>query len=161
MFNKNVSNIVMWTKFEEEKERIEEIRENKLVLPNIKIPNNIKFTTDINYAIKNSNLIVIAVPAGFVNDISILLKDIITDKQHILIASKGIERNTCSFVHDILLRHIKTDNLAVISGPSFAIDVSNNEPVGLSLGTKNKETEKLIKRTLENDTLNLEQLMIL
>lgn len=155
MFNKNVNNIVMWTKFDEEKERIEVERENKLVLPNIKIPNNIKFTTDINYAINDANLIVIAVPAGYVNDISILLKDIITENQHILIASKGIERNTCNFVHDILLRHIKTDNLAVISGPSFAIDVSNNEPVGLSLGTKNNETGKLVKETLENDTLKL------
>ena len=155
MFNKNVNHIVMWTKFEEEKARIEKDRENKLVLPNVKIPYNIEFTADINYAIKDSNLIVIAVPAGYVNDICILLKDIISEDQHILIASKGIERNTCTFVHDILLRHIKTYNLAVISGPSFAIDVSNNEPVGLSLGTKNKKTEMLVKSTLENNTLKL------
>ena len=155
MFNKNTSNIVMWIKFEEEKERIEHDRENKLVLPGVKIPDSIKFTTDMEYAIKDANLIIIAVPAGYVNDIGMLLKDKVKENQHILIASKGIERNTCSFVHDILLRHVKTDNLAVISGPSFAIDVSNNEPVGLSLGTKNKETEILVKNTLENDTLRL------
>ena len=155
MFNKNVENIVMWTKYEEEKERIERDRENKFVLSGIKLPKNIKFTNDINFAIKEADLIVIAVPAGYVNDISILLKDYIKENQHILIASKGIERNTCSFVHDILLRHVKTNNLGVISGPSFAIDVSNNEPVGLSLGTKNKETEKLVKSTLQNDTLKL------
>jgi len=155
MFNKKVNDIVLWTKFEEEKNEIEKHRGNKKVLPNIRIPDNIKITTDFDMAIENANLIVIAVPAAFVEDMGQLLKNKITDKQHICIASKGIERDTCSFVHDILLRNVETSNLAVISGPSFAIDIANSNPVGLSVATLNKNTAKILKETLQNDSLKL------
>lgn len=155
MFNKNVNDIVLWTKFEEEKHDIEKNRGNKKVLPNVRIPDNIKITTDFDLAIKDADLIVIAVPAAFVEDMGQLLKDKLTPNQHICIASKGIERDTCSFVHDILLRNVETKNLAVISGPSFAIDIANSNPVGLSVATTNKKTEKLLKETLQNDSLKL------
>ena len=155
MFNKNVNDIVLWTKFEDEKNDIERNRGNKKVLPNIRIPDNIRITTDFDFAINDADLIVIAVPAAFVEDMGQLLKGKLTDKQHICIASKGIERDTCSFVHDILLRNVDTKNLAVISGPSFAIDIANMHPVGLSIATKNRKTEKLLKETLQNDSLKL------
>lgn len=155
MFNKKVNNIVLWTKFETEKEEIEKNRGNKRVLPNTEIPANIEVTTDFDMAIKDANLIVIAVPAAFVEDMGQMLKGKITDDQHICIASKGIERDTCSFVHDILLRNVYTENLAVISGPSFAIDIAKSDPVGLSIATLNHDTEKLLKETLQNDTLKL------
>lgn len=155
MFNKNVNDIVMWTKFEEEKDKIEKERGNDKLLPNIRIPDNIRITTDFNLAIKDAKLIVIAVPAAFVEDMGQMLKDKLTEEQHICIASKGIERDTCSFVHDILLRNVETKNLAVISGPSFAIDIANMNPIGLSVATSNIETEKLLKETLQNDTLKL------
>ena len=94
-------------------------------------------------------------PAAFVEDMGQLLKDKLTSSQHVCIASKGIERDTCTFVHEILLRNVYTDKLAVISGPSFAIDIANMNPVGLSVATANKETEKLLKETLQNDSLKL------
>lgn len=155
MFNKKVNDIILWTKFEEEKKEIDKNRGNNKVLPNIRIPDNIKITTDFDMAIKNAKLIVIAVPAAFVEDIGQMLKDKLTSDQHICIASKGIERDTCSFVHDILLRNVETDNLAVISGPSFAIDIANMNPVGLSVATNNPMTEKILKDTLQNDSLKL------
>lgn len=155
MFNKNVNDIVLWTKFEEEQREIDKKRGNDKVLPNVRIPDNIKVTTSFDMAISDADLIVIAVPAAFVDDIGQMLKDKLKKHQHICIASKGIERDTCSFVHDILLRNVDTKNLAIISGPSFAIDIANMNPVGLSLATKNPKTEKILKETLQNDSLKL------
>lgn len=155
MFNKNINDIVLWTKFEDEKNELLKNRGNQKALPNIKIPDNIKITTDFDMAISNASLIVIAVPAAFVEDIGQMLKGKLMGSEHICIASKGIERDTCSFVHDILLRNIETDRLAVISGPSFAIDIANMNPVGLSVATNNADTEKILKETLQNDSLKL------
>lgn len=155
MFNRNTNNIILWTKFKEEKEYIDKNQGNPKVLPNVEIPNNIIITTDLEFAVSEANLIVIAVPTAFVDDVSLELSAKIKDNQHICIASKGIERESCTFVHDIVSRHIKTDKLAVISGPSFATDIANMNPVGLSLATNNPETEAIIKATLQNDLLKL------
>ena len=153
MFYENNCIISMWSKFEDEIKYLDSKRKSKLL--DVRIPNEINFTTNMQECIKDSSIIVIAVPAQFVDDISIELKKYIQKEQHICIASKGIEKDTCLFVTDVLEKHIKTKNLAVISGPSFAVDIANKVPIGLSLGTKNKETINILKRALENEYLKL------
>ncbi len=154
MFNKNKCDITMWTKFEDERKMLESKRASEKLLPKVKIPKNIKFTTDLK-VVKDSNLIVIALPAQYVDDIAFELSKYYNKKQHICIATKGIEQDTCLFIDDVLGKHIKTKNIAVISGPSFAIDIASNYPIGLSLGTKSKSTEKLLKKYLQNESLKL------
>jgi glycerol-3-phosphate dehydrogenase (NAD(P)+) len=44
-----------------------------------------------------------------------------------------------------------------MSGPSFAIDMAKNNPVGLSLASHSKKAIKAIKDVLENDTLKLRE----
>lgn len=155
MFHQKKCSITMWTKFEEEKEMLETKRCHEKVLPGIQIPSDIQFTTCMKEAVQDSTLLVIATPATFVDAVSRELSTFITPHQHILIASKGIEQNTCLFVHDVVLKHIPTDKIAVISGPTFAIDIASLVPCGLSLATKNPETEAIIKQTLQNDYLKL------
>lgn len=154
MFQQNKNEINLWTKYKEEKEKLEKERKVKS-LPNIKIPDNFKFYYKMKEAIDNVDLIVIAVPAGAVNDVSKELAKYYKKNQHICIASKGIEQNTCLFVNDVLTKYIKTKKIAVISGGTFAIDMYKNCPLGLSLATKNKQTEALLKKTLQNKYLKL------
>ncbi len=155
MFNKNTSDITIWTKFEEEKNLLEKNKEHKKVLKGVKLPDNFKYTTDMKEAVNGATLILIAVPAGFVDDVSKELKKYIKVDQHVVIGSKGIEQDTCLFVTDVFKKYIKTTKLAVISGPSFAVDIASNSPIGLSIGSKNKDTVALVKSLLANDTLKL------
>jgi len=155
MFYENNCDITMWSKFDEEINMLDKYRCHKKVLPDVKIPKEIKFTTDMKLAIKDAEIIVIAVPAGYIDDISRELKNYIKTNQHICIASKGIEQDTCLFTTDVLEKYIKTKKLAVISGPSFAIDVASKVPIGLSLATKNKKTEEIIIKALQNKHLKL------
>ena len=154
MFSLNNCDITMWTILEEEKNELEKERTNKRVLPNFKVNKNIKFTTDIQEAIKGSNLIVIAIPVKFVNNVVSQLAPIIKKSQHICIASKGIEQGSLLFVSSIVNKAIKTKKIAVISGGTFAIDMVTHVPMGLTLATKNNATEKLIIKALQNTYVN-------
>ena len=155
MLYKNNCDITIWEKIDNTREQLIKKRENKNVLPGIKIPHEIKIEGDLETAVKESELIIYAIPAGFVDSVSLELSKYIEENQHICLASKGIEQDTCLFVDDVLKKYIKTKNLAVISGPSFAIDIANNTPIGLTLATKNKKTCEIVHKTLENDTLKL------
>lgn len=153
--HENKFEVSMWTKFETELNSLLKERVNKFVLPDVKIPKKIKITSDLKEAICDAELIILAVPAGALNSVLEELKSCIKDSQHICIASKGIEQDTCNFAHDVLLRHIKTDKFAVISGPSFAIDIINHDPIGLTLASKNNETCNLISKVFQNSYLRL------
>lgn len=153
MFNQNNNDIVLWSKYEDEIKNLKETRCVKS-LKDVTLP-DFNYTSSMEEAVKDKDLIVIAVPAGAVNDISKELAKYYKNNQHICIASKGIEQNTCLFVNDVLNKYIKTKKLAVISGGTFAIDMYANCPLGLSLATKNKETEYILKKSLQNKYLKL------
>lgn len=152
---KKNKHIKMWVESAERAEWLDKNRENSGIIPGIVIPNEIEFSNDYEYVIKDTEYVFIAVPAKFVNPVTKELSKYKLKGKHFAILSKGIEQNTCEFVHDVFKRHIKTKNVCVISGPSFAIDVATNQPVGLSIASKSKETIKQIKNILESDTLKL------
>ncbi len=59
------------------------------------------------------------------------------ENQKILIASKGIEAFSGKFLDEILEEFVPKENLAYISGPSFAAEVMSALPTALVINSKN------------------------
>lgn len=152
----NHCDITMWTKFEDEKKNLEETRKNEKLIPNFRISDKIKITTNVEECIKGKDLLIIAIPAAFIDSLAISMKPFIKDN-HIVVATKGIEQETGLFIHQILEKYLDTKNIAVISGPSFAVDLVSKMPAGLTLATKSKETEKRTKQALANHYIKLRE----
>ena len=150
----NGNEVVMWTTFEsEQKELLETKKSSKL--KGFKLDDSVIITTDLEESIKNSKLIVIAIPTAFVTDVCKNLKKYIKPNQHICIASKGIEQGTCLFIHDMIKKQIKTKYIGAISGPSFAVDLVKSVPVGLAVASKSKRTLSVIREAFCNDHFKL------
>lgn len=152
----NNHDVVMWTKFEDEANYLLKHRMSP-TLPNVLLDEGINISTNLEESIKDSELIIVVVPASAVRSTMEEVKKYITDNQHICIASKGIEQDTCKFVYDIVKEIINTDKISVISGPTFAIDVANKVPVGLSLASTNKETINITKLAIQNNHIKLRE----
>lgn len=150
----NNCDITMWTKFEEEKNNLEKTRKNEKLIPNFSISEKIKLTTSVEECIKDKDLLIIAIPAAFIDSLATAMQPYIKGN-HIIIATKGIEQETGLFIHQILEKYLDTQNIAIISGPSFAIDLVSKMPAGLSLATTSKETEELAKKALANRYIKL------
>ena len=154
LLKKNES-ITMWVESEERAKFLNNNKKNANILPNIEIPENITFTNDLNEVISNTNIVFIAVAAKFIDSVAKDLSKLNIKNKHFCILSKGIEQNSCEFVIDVFKRYVKTKNVSVISGPSFAIDMAKGEPVGLTIASKNNKTTLAIKRVLASDTVKL------
>lgn len=153
--NKNEKNIIMWTESEKRYQQYLEDGYIKGIIPDLEAPKNIKLTNEYEKAVKNADIVFITSTAAFVGKICHDIKPYITKKTIICIASKGIENTSCSFLSDIAYEELKTRNIAIISGPSFAVDMAHNNPVGLSIASHSKKAINGIKNVLENDTLKL------
>lgn len=148
IISENVNDIIMWTKLENEYIELINNYTNKKAL-NIKLKENIKFTMNLQDVIQNKDLIIIAIPSEFILSTVIEMTKYYQNS-HILIATKGIEPNTKCLIHELLIQHLKTKNIACISGPSFATDVIKKEAIGLTVASLNNETEKIIKNIFNN-----------
>ncbi len=154
--NKNEKDLIMWTESDERYEKY--IKDNHIikdVISGIDMPKNIKLTISYEKACKDADIIFITSTAAFVGSICKNINPYITKKTVVCIASKGIENTSCAFLSDIAHENLKTKHIAIISGPSFAIDMASNNPVGLSLASHSKKAIRLIEKALENDTLKL------
>ena len=150
ILSRNNIDVFMWTYSEDEKKELIKTRRSPKLKDYI-IPKNVVITTDMEKAVKGSDLVIISVPAFAFEDVVIKLKDIINKTQSVLIATKGIQQGTCLFLSDVFKKYLK-NNIAVISGPTFAVDIVKEVPIGFSLATKHKKTEMLIRQCFENDT---------
>ena len=146
----NYCEITMWTRLQEEADELTKTRCNKEKLPGYKIPEDIKITSNIKECVTNKDLIVIAIPAAGIDSLAQKMIPYIKRDDHILIATKGIEQGTGLFIHEIILKYLKTRNVAAISGPSFAVDLITKMPAGLSVAGKRKETIARAKLALGN-----------
>lgn len=140
MLEKN-HDITMWSKFKEETDGL------KPKYPNIKFTNHLKDIT-------NMDLVVIAIPSNFVEKTLEEFKNYYTGED-ILIAAKGILNDT-RFLSKLVSDTLNTNKYSVLSGPTFAVDIKKDIPLGVSIGCNNKSSINLIKEALETNYFKLE-----
>jgi len=153
IFEHNKCNVTMWTNSSEEMEMLLNSRKSNKI--DYLIPSSIAVSDKMQNVIDGADIIVMAVPAKFVGSVSKELNKYYNNKQVICIASKGIEQDTCLFLYDVVKLNIKTNNIAVISGGTFAIDIIKKVPVGLSIAAKRTSTIDLVIKAMQNDYVKL------
>ena len=151
---KNNHELKIWS---DNQDKVDEYYSTKMlnnILPNVIIP-NVFMSNNLEEVVKDAEIIFIMVAAKYMDEIAGKLKLLVNKKTTICIGSKGIEAHSYSFLVDVVLRNIKTINIGIISGPSFAIDLAHNEPIAFSLACLSKKAGKLIKSFLQNDRIKL------
>lgn len=152
---KNKKNkIVMWTENEDTLEVFNKTHRLTKVF-DVKIPDNIYLTTSYKEAVENTELIFFITSAKYLRSVCENIKEYYNATIPVCIASKGIENETCEMLSNIVKHTLETKNISLISGPTFAIDLINNEPCGLAIAGLNKNAINIVKNTLANDTLKL------
>lgn len=154
VFDNNGHKIKIWSNSEEEVNLL--LTNHKSNKIDYIIPDDFVITTDMKLVVMDADIIVIAVPSEFVRNVCIELNKYFKEEQIICIASKGIENNSCLFMDDVVRQCIKTDNIAVISGGTFAEDMVKEVPVGLTLATKSKLAGDIILKAMENDYVKIQ-----
>ncbi len=147
--------IIMWSESDESKSSLEKSRKSLPQLGNNSLDDSVKITTSYKEALQNADIVFVMCAAKFVSSVTKEMMPFVTKKMHFVIGSKGIEQESCRFVHEVFLNFIETKKLAVISGPSFAIDIANLEPIGLSCAVKSKDTLNKLLLTYKNTNIKL------
>jgi len=118
---------------------------NNVVLITSRTPREIENFVSIEEAI-NCDYLVIALSAQHIRSwFSQNFKD---RGQKILVASKGIEISSGSFLNHIIEEYVDKDRLAFLSGPSFAIEVAQELPTALVISSKNPKLARKFQKAL-------------
>lgn len=152
---KNTNNTIMlWSENKDYVKEFNETRKIKEIFTTVTFPSNISITNSYEEALKDTLLIFLITSAKYILPVC---KSILPyyNNTPICIASKGIEHTTLSPLSVLVKNILHTKNICVISGPTFAIDLINNEPAALAIAGYNNKTIKIVQDNLSNETLKL------
>lgn len=151
VFNKN-NDVIIYTKVESEFLELKNSRTNTKFLPDYVLDDGISVTNNLS-DISYSDFIIFVLPIKYTEDVVKEMK-CLSDK-YICVATKGISNGL--FAYDFVKKYIKSKYVAVISGPSFASDILNDYPIGLTLASPNKRVIRTIKDSLHGTNIVLEE----
>jgi len=108
--------------------------QNNEVVITSRTPKPLEHFVDLSVALDHEYL-VMAIPAQAVR---IWMEEHFEDRgQKILVAAKGIETATGAFLNEVYGTFVRDDQLAFISGPSFAAEVQRSLPTALKISSSN------------------------
>ncbi len=147
----NGHDVTIWTKIEAEAQMLNENRGNMKNLPGAKMPDQVKIILDLEEACKDKDLLVMAVASPYVRSTSHIASPYIREGQILVNVSKGIEDKTLYTLSEVISEEIPQAEIAVLSGPSHAEEVSRGIPTTIVVGAQSKETAKFIQDVFMTD----------
>ncbi|PNV59763.1 NAD(P)H-dependent glycerol-3-phosphate dehydrogenase [Clostridium sp. chh4-2] len=144
LLHNNGHKVTVWSALEQEIAELNEKHEHHS-LPGVKLPEQMNFTVDLETAMKDKDLLVLAVPSVYTRQTARQMNQFCKDGQIIVNVAKGIEEATLMTLSDIIEEEIPSANVAVLSGPSHAEEVSRGLPTTCVVGAHNKETAERIQ----------------
>lgn len=151
----NNNDVTIWSKLENEVNMLKNERENSISLPGIKLQDDIKITTDLREAAKDTDIIVMAVASRFTRETAAAIKDRVKPGQIIVNVSKGIEDVTFMTLTDVIKDELPGVEVAALSGPSHAEEVGKGIPTSVVVGAYSKETAEKIQNVFMNNVFRV------
>ena len=122
--------------------------------PDVLLPASLKATTDINEAMKEAEIIVVAVPTQAVRTVLNQIKPLIKGKPYIVSVAKGFDPTTgkrmTEVVREVLPSSLRQEVVSLI-GPGHAEEVILRLLTCVTSTSSNLEAAKKIQRVFSND----------
>ena len=143
--------VYLWSWQQEETDRLAQDRENTLVLPGKKFPDNIICSHDMGLCVDGADLIVTVAPSPATRTTAKQLAPHVKEGQVLVNLSKGLEDGTLLRLSEVYKQEIPQATIAVMSGPSHAEEVSEFMPTTNVVASDDIEVAKYIQNIFMTD----------
>jgi len=124
------NDVTMWAIEPEIVEGIRDRHHNAVRLPSVaKLPDNMTATGDRAQAVKDADIIVVAIAAQFARVALAEFKDLIPDTAVVVSLMKGIERNTKKRMDEVVREalDLPAERFAAVSGPNLSKEIADRQ----------------------------------
>jgi len=121
----------VWGAFPEYTHELVSSRQNYKYLPGIPLPDDLEFTNDMEATVRQSRLVVVAVPSHVMRDVARLIGGALDEPVPMVSVAKGLEGGTLKRMSEIIREETKLPQVAVLSGPSHAEEVARRMPTAV------------------------------
>ena len=140
----NKHEVTVWSALPEEIVEMKTTRRHH-TLPELVLPEYMAFTEDLEEAMTGRDILVTAVPSIYVRSTAKKMNPYCRYGQVVVNVAKGIEESTLMTLSEILEEELPMADVAVLSGPSHAEEVSRGLPTTCVAGARTRKTAEYIQ----------------
>lgn len=145
--------VKIWSFLQEEADLINNHKQCKF-LPGIEIPEGISCTTNMEEAIKGSDMILHVTPSKFTRDTIKKYKQYVED-QPVIICSKGFEASTLYTLSQVASEEMPNTKIGIFTGPSHAEEVSHGIPTAIVIASKHIDVQYQVQDTFMSENMRI------
>jgi len=142
--------VVLYARDSAVAEKISQTRENPK-LPGIQLAKAVSVTSDLARA-GQANAVLLVTPAQSLRQAATALAPHLAAGTPVIVCAKGIERGTHQFMTQIVTEVAPDAVPAILSGPSFDVDVARGLPTAVTLATTDEALAKALVQALGSAT---------
>lgn len=147
----NQHEVTIWSIDPEEVAMLTEYCEQKMKLPGVILPGTVSYTGDLETALKDTGMVVMAVPSPFVRSTAKAAAPLVPEGTIIVSVAKGIEEDTLLRLSEVISQEIPQADVAALSGPSHAEEVGKCMATTVVVGAKTHATARLVQDAFMTD----------
>lgn len=134
--------VTLWAREADLVERINQTHCNAMFLPDVALPPSIAATNDVAQA-ADADALLLVVPAQHLRASLRVLMPHVAQGTPLVLCAKGIERSSGKLLTEVLGEDARGTEPAILSGPSFARDVSRGLPTAVTIAARMDVAVKL------------------
>ncbi|HET6424746.1 MAG TPA: NAD(P)H-dependent glycerol-3-phosphate dehydrogenase [Planctomycetaceae bacterium] len=120
--------VAIWARNPAHAEQIQTTRENKRLLPGVKLPEKVTVTADLEQALDGSEFLVAAIPTQFLRASLNEIRGYLKSNRPVISVIKGLENETFQRPSEIIAEALGSRAVVALSGPSHAEEIARRLP---------------------------------
>lgn len=154
MLSNSGHNVAVWSALPTEIEELNIIRRQKN-LPNMEIPTDVTFTTEIKEVCSGKYILIFAVPSVFVRPTAKLAAPHISANQIIVDVAKGIEADSLRTLSEVISSEIPQAKVVALSGPTHAEEVARDLPTTIVAANEDIAIAERVQEVFTNPVMRV------
>ncbi|MCL5272478.1 MAG: NAD(P)H-dependent glycerol-3-phosphate dehydrogenase [Gammaproteobacteria bacterium] len=146
---RNGCDTMIWIRDELAASEMNQTHVNKRYLPDFTLESGLIAVTDLETAICNRDIILVAIPSHSFRDVLKQIKPFITS-QAVVSLTKGIEAKTFHFMSDIIREELPEVPYGVLSGPNLAKEIMAGQPAGTVIASQSELVRYAVQQALHS-----------
>ena len=154
--SRSVNEIMMLVRSDEQAETINNLRVNKIYLPDFKLPKAVKATTN-SQVIQEASIVFLALPANNVIQFVKAHSSLIQSSSIVINLAKGLDEKYLT-LDRAFLSVMKDVTFGALKGPNFARSLLTYAPSGMTMAFSHneKESEERVRKIFSRSNVSLE-----
>jgi glycerol-3-phosphate dehydrogenase (NAD(P)+) len=134
-------------------DRLESARQSPR-LPGVTLDERVGIAA-VSEAVGRYDAILLAVPSQHLRAVARILNPTLASGTPVIACAKGIEHGTHKFMTEVIAETVPSALPAILSGPSFAVDVAHGLPTAVTLAARDSDVAATLARSLGSSTFRL------